>query len=96
MALTRHDWERNSPSKGLATCNHCGFVTKSWRINKGGLPKCLGVQRKLFEPPPCTRSRPPQACFICPGRYKEEICDQLRGLLNNEKPLETPLSQILA
>lgn len=94
--MTRHEWDRNSPIEGWAICSRCGLSVKNYRIRKGGLPKCLGMQRKLFELPPCARARPPQACFTCPGRYTEDICDQLLSLLKNDFPPETPLSTIPA
>lgn len=94
--MTRHEWDRNSPMKGWATCSRCGLPVKTYKIRKGGLPKCLGIQRRLFKRPPCAALRPVQACFICPGRHREDICDQLRSLLKNDFFPETPLSPIPA
>ena len=88
--MKRHDWEHNSPTAKQSTCQNCGLRVKTWRIKKGGLGKCLGEQRKLFQKPPCAEKLPPQACIECPGRLNENTCNQLRQLIKDQKPPETP------
>ena len=42
-----HNWKRKG---GLALCLNCGIQVKDYRINRGGLPKC--VKQKSEDPTP--------------------------------------------
>jgi len=93
-----HEWDRNSPTEGWATCANCGINVKNYRIRKGGLPTCdeytqqqrkSQKQSKLDEKPPCQHYKSSLACLKCPGRFDTKLCDNLRRRLI---PLKPPLT----
>jgi len=36
----RHSWKHDSPRKGYSTCRNCDLEVKTYKIKKGGLPRC--------------------------------------------------------
>jgi len=36
----RHSWEKNKPRKKWSTCRNCGLEVPTYKIKKGGLPRC--------------------------------------------------------
>ncbi len=78
-----HSWDENTPLKSYSTCNNCGLTEKTWKVKKRGrLPTCEDYkQTKLDEKPPCSKGKPPQACYNCHARLNQETCDNLRQTL---------------
>lgn len=86
-----HEWDRNAPAEGWATCANCGMEVKIYKIRKGGLPTCdeftqqlrEAHQSKLDEKPPCEHDKSSLACLKCPGRFDTKLCDNLRKRLTS-------------
>lgn len=36
----KHNWIQDKPRKGWSTCSNCDLETKTYKIKKGGLPRC--------------------------------------------------------
>lgn len=104
--MNRHSWKKDDPKKGYSTCRNCDLLVKTYKIKKGGLPRCNPEEALKKSKITCNNHEAAaiagaRLCWNCgqmytkaemeAGRIKMEKILELKGLYQTENPLGIPL-----
>ena len=93
----RHSWEHDKPRKGYSRCCNCACEVKSYKVKKGGLPRC---EPKKPDMPPkiacddheTAATAGARGCWSCGQLYTPE--EREAGRLRMEETVKIKLKEI--
>jgi len=74
-----HKWDFEL-EPGYAHCRRCPMRVKTYKVKRGGLPRCEPPPEPVLPTPVClaTDLQPLIACFACEGRLDDKLCTMMR------------------